>query len=1091
MRKVLGIVLLMMFVLSTSGIADYADFGVFLSDAYIDGNIEYNGLHGIEGADAICQKEADDRGLPGGWKALLSGIVFSTNQNVNARDRLDRGLFYTIDNVNRTIANSITDLFDGSLDYRIKDRNTYSWTGSYSNGSSYKNRNCVHWTSNNSNHVGIRGYLFSSEEEWIINSEGGYDCSSKQHLYCFQTYGYDPEPQWKIFISGHAWKGRICYNKDDYSSQTVMCVDREDLVGIEAADTTCQREAWEAGLKGKYVALISDSSQLPYLNAADRVWDYGKFATTGGNLIAETKTQLFSGSILRAPHTFADGDGYVFSLSRMWTGSTSVGQQTLRDCNGWTSNSSGLYYDASYGRASQEGSDTVNWINVAGKYMNCANNGRVYCVQVPDGKKDCSDNVDNDGDGFYSKWYCQEDGKWDCDDTHSTAYLGATEICDGIDNDCDGQVDEGLSGLPELCDGLDNNCDGQVDEGLSGLPELCDGLDNNCDGSVDEGLDAWYWDKDNDDFGRNTNVQCEEPEPPLHGKYVQVSEDCNDDNIFINPNATEKCNGVDDDCDGETDEGCVIVTYYQDLDGDGYGTSISEQKEYKAEGYSGWAESTGDCNDLNVAVNPGVSEICNGVDDDCSNGPDDGLEFNDYFVDGDEDGFGKSLTQVTWCKIEIPGINYASVGGDCDDSDSGVNPNKAEICDGKDNNCDNIVDPGCCNNGELNVGEACDYKYGSYLSELSGWSCFDYSSSYVGGDLLCNVDCKSIDSSECLTQICGDGIPTGGEQCDGSNTRGRICADLGFDYGTVGCYDSDSDYSCKYDTSDCGRYTCGNGKLDSGEDCDGAIVGGDCSDLGYAKGNLGCKPNCDYDISQCVSVCGNNVKEIGEICDGSDVGIMTCEASSGIFIGGKLGCSNDCKKYDTSSCDRMICGDGVCSSNENCLADCNSVKKNNTPIIRIEESICGDGSLGKDESCDGEKLGGLDCSDFGFNSGKLSCNDQCKFDVAQCSFIETGQISNKQRLSDLIKSINDDIIQAKVDDKDTTEAESLFLEVIKDYASEDPDYVAIEAKLEDVQKLLEGGTMIEIDESISQYIIGIIILGLVLMLAFVLRGLGE
>ncbi|NVM20523.1 MAG: putative metal-binding motif-containing protein, partial [Desulfobacterales bacterium] len=45
--------------------------------------------------------------------------------------------------------------------------------------------------------------------------------------------------------------------------------------------------------------------------------------------------------------------------------------------------------------------------------------------------------------------------------------------------------------------------------------------------------------------------------------------DCNDTDPNINPGAAEVCNGLDDNCDGDTDEGCM--TYYRDADADGYG----------------------------------------------------------------------------------------------------------------------------------------------------------------------------------------------------------------------------------------------------------------------------------------------------------------------------------------------------------------------------------------------------------------------------------------------------------------------------------------------------------------------------------------
>ena len=79
----------------------------------------------------------------------------------------------------------------------------------------------------------------------------------------------------------------------------------------------------------------------------------------------------------------------------------------------------------------------------------------------------------------------------------------------------------------------------------------------------------------------------------------------------------------------------------------------------------GWSVDCNDCNDQDATVNPGVEEVCNGIDDNCNGAIDEGF-------DNDADG-------------------YTSCNGDCNDSDALTNPGASEICDGLDNNCDGVI----------------------------------------------------------------------------------------------------------------------------------------------------------------------------------------------------------------------------------------------------------------------------------------------------------------------------------------------------------------------------------------------------------------
>jgi uncharacterized delta-60 repeat protein len=93
-----------------------------------------------------------------------------------------------------------------------------------------------------------------------------------------------------------------------------------------------------------------------------------------------------------------------------------------------------------------------------------------------------------------------------------------------------------------------------------GASEICDGLDNNCDGQRDEGVvkTIYYQDADGDGYGNpeSTTQACS----IVPRGFVSNNTDCNDDNALIHPDATELCNGIDDNCDGEIDEGIIKPT---------------------------------------------------------------------------------------------------------------------------------------------------------------------------------------------------------------------------------------------------------------------------------------------------------------------------------------------------------------------------------------------------------------------------------------------------------------------------------------------------------------------------------------------------
>jgi uncharacterized protein YkwD len=146
--------------------------------------------------------------------------------------------------------------------------------------------------------------------------------------------------------------------------------------------------------------------------------------------------------------------------------------------------------------------------------------------------------------------------------------------------------------------------------------EIRDERDNDCDGSIDEGGSTYYRDVDGDGFGRDE--QSIESLEPMQG-YVDNREDCDDDNAAIFPGAEEAFDSVDNDCDGDIDEGFTAREYFRDFDGDGFGDASDRVVEVEAP--EGYVENGSD-NCVNT-FNPdqsdldedGIGDACDAVND--------------------------------------------------------------------------------------------------------------------------------------------------------------------------------------------------------------------------------------------------------------------------------------------------------------------------------------------------------------------------------------------------------------------------------------------------------------------------------------------
>ncbi|MES2642094.1 MAG: putative metal-binding motif-containing protein [Myxococcota bacterium] len=305
---------------------------------------------------------------------------------------------------------------------------------------------------------------------------------------------------------------------------------------------------------------------------------------------------------------------------------------------------------------------------------------------------------DGFGDPLASLEACEPPGRQvadatDCDDRNAAAFPGAPEDCaTGFDANCDGSsgyADADADGTAACED-----CDDANAAVRPGAAEFCDGIDNDCDGTLDEepvNGRMYYPDADGDTYGDVAGgaLACEATE----GRITTVG-DCDDADPAANPGADEACNGIDDDCDGTADEGDDAVdagTWYVDVDGDGYGHDWTRTRD--CEQPDGTITVGGDCDDVDPAVSPAATEVCNGVDDDCSGDADgtDAIDTSLWYLDLDADGWGVDTLVTAACDAPA---GYVATPGDCDDADATAAPDADETCDGTDDDCDGRVDEG-------------------------------------------------------------------------------------------------------------------------------------------------------------------------------------------------------------------------------------------------------------------------------------------------------------------------------------------------------------------------------------------------------------
>ena len=314
----------------------------------------------------------------------------------------------------------------------------------------------------------------------------------------------------------------------------------------------------------------------------------------------------------------------------------------------------------------------------------------------------------------------------------------ATNIVLDFDNDGSADSEDCAPGDPEIhpsandpygdridqnCDGVDGNAVDQDNDGYSNAvdcndqddsihpdatDEFGDGIDQNCDD-----VDGMAVDQDGD--GYSTAVDCDDGSPDV---YPSALEDCS--------------NGIDDDCDNDVDGDDSDCEVGDDDDSADDDDDSDVELPGDADG-DGYVEND-DCNDSDAAVNPGATEVCDLIDNDCDTlvDEDDAQGAPTWYMDNDGDGYGLESEASVACNQPH---GYADYSGDCDDSDPTWHPGAQE--------------PDCTDPNDYN----CDGSVGYLDSDNDGFAaCADCDDSNVFINPIAVEVCNSIDD-DCDGQI--------------------------------------------------------------------------------------------------------------------------------------------------------------------------------------------------------------------------------------------------------------------------------------------------------------------------------------------------
>ncbi|MFK7990078.1 MAG: MopE-related protein [Sandaracinaceae bacterium] len=336
--------------------------------------------------------------------------------------------------------------------------------------------------------------------------------------------------------------------------------------------------------------------------------------------------------------------------------------------------------------------------------------------------------------------FCNGDESCDPDDPASDAMgcVSGTAPCDADtcseESDlcsCSTDADEDGSIAIE-CGGDD--CDDNDANRFPDNVEVCDaeGHDEDCDLSTFGDLDA-------DEDGSISDTCCN---PSSDGGAPTCGNDCDDARANVSGLATEACDGVDNDCDMETDEG-VERTFYPDTDRDSFGDPDGTVM-MGCTPPTGFVEDNTDCNDGDVSFNPLAAEQCaTSEDEDCDGEVDETGEVR-YYRDFDGDDYGATGTFIDSEDCDPPS-GYVRIANDCNDMSGAFYPGAPDPCDRRDTDCNLPSTPGGTDLAEDMDDDAHAAIGASCMGEDVGFGVFpkddcddDAASTYPGAPEVCD-----------------------------------------------------------------------------------------------------------------------------------------------------------------------------------------------------------------------------------------------------------------------------------------------------------------------------------------------------------------